>query len=84
MKQVDPSIKKKRTGELIALSNSMREEYKKRFYGRSLDVLFEEYSEKDKTNKGHTSNYLLVQVPGEKSFHNVVKTILYNDETSSD
>ena len=66
---VPPEIKKRRIRELLDLNLRLQKEYQSRFYGRTMDVLFEEYDPIRKRAKGHTSNYLLVEIPSEKDLH---------------
>lgn len=75
--QVDPTIKKERVHRLLTLSNELEEAYESRFIGQEIEVLFEEYDEETKINKGHTSNYLLVTVLCEKNLHNHIQKVLY-------
>ena len=75
--QVDPMIKKERVHRLLTLSNELEEAYESRFIGQEIEVLFEEYDEETKINKGHTSNYLLVTVLCEKNLHNHIQKVLY-------
>ncbi len=81
---LDPRIKKQRVGELLALSKSLRQEYESAFYGKKLEVLFEDYDEASKKARGHTSNYLLVSVPSDKPRHGTIETIAYESSVASD
>ena len=58
--QVDPQVKKERVHKLLALSAQLQNKYQSKFIGKELDVLFEEYDEKTKTYRGHSSNYIMV------------------------
>ena len=82
--QLDPSIKKERTHRLIELSKQLREEYKKQFIGKPLDVLFESYDEEKHIAYGHTPNYLLVGVNSPVSLTGEIKTIIFDSSISSD
>jgi hypothetical protein len=62
----------------------MREDYKQGFYGRKLPVLFEDFDEETHMAKGHTSNYLLVSIPSEKSLHGEVVDVTYDSSVASD
>lgn len=68
--QVPGDVKKDRVRRLLALSKELETEYMKKFIGKTLPVLMEvnrtEYS------LGHTSNYLLVKVPGEYQSEDLV------------
>ena len=68
--QVPGDVKKDRVRRLLALSKELETEYMKKFIGKTLPVLMEvnhtDYS------LGHTSNYLLVKVPGEYQSEDLV------------
>ena len=73
---IDPKIKKERTLRLIELSNELWDEYTNKFVGQEVEVLVEQYDDKNKVNIGHTSNYLEVKIPSkENSVGKIVKTI---------
>lgn len=84
LKDLSPEVKKDRVHRLLALSKKLRKQYEERFYGQKLEVLFEEYDPRSKTIQGHTSNYLLVRVPGEESARGTFAFVEYNSETASD
>ena len=84
LKDLDPSIKKARVHELLELSKKMREAYKERFYGKTMEILVEDYNEEKKMSTGHTSNYLLVQIPSEKPAHGSVESVIYNPSIAAD
>ena len=84
MKDLSPDIKKDRVHRLLSLSKKLREEYKKGFYGKELEVLFEEYDPVTKTIQGHTGNYLLVRVMGEESMRGTFGNVVFNSQVSSD
>ena len=58
--QIDGNIKEERSNRLINLSNENEIRYLRSYVGRVVEVLFEE--EKDGFIKGHTANYILVEV----------------------
>jgi threonylcarbamoyladenosine tRNA methylthiotransferase MtaB len=84
LKDTDPKVKTARVAELLTLSKQMREAYKQGFYGRKLPVLFEDFDEETHMAKGHTSNYLLVSIPSEKSLHGEVRDVTYDSSVASD
>ena len=84
LKDLSAEIKKDRVRRLLALSKKLRKQYEERFYGQSMEVLFEEYDESSKTLKGHTENYLLVTVPGEESQRNTFGFVTYDSKIASD
>ncbi len=82
--QVDPSIKKERVHRLLKLSKESREEYEKTFYGKTLEVLFEDYDKDKRIAYGHTSNYLKVQIESGRSLHGELLEVEYKKETAAD
>lgn len=84
LKDLPANIKKERNARLIELSKELREEYRKKFYGKELDVLFEECNEKEGVSYGHTSNFLLIKVPSESSLHGQIKKVIYTKENAAD
>ena len=74
--QIDPKVKKERVLRLIELSNKLWSEYEKQFIGKEVEVLVEQYDEKQHYNVGHTSNYLEVKIPSNTSkVGEIVKTV---------
>ncbi len=63
--------KKKRVKELLELSNTLEENFYKKFYGKTQDVLIEE--EKDGYFYGHTANYIMVKTKGDYKVHEIYK-----------
>ena len=63
--QIDGNIKEQRSNKLIELSDENENKHNEKYIGKTLDVLFEEYE--DGYFKGHTTNYIIVKVPGDKS-----------------
>ena len=71
-KQVDGNIKEERSSNLIELSNNNENKHNKEYIGKTVNVLFEEYE--DGAYKGHTTNYMMVEVP-EKNKKDVINHI---------
>lgn len=69
--QVTPEIKEERSKKLIELSDKNEKEYNQKYVGKEVEVLWEE--EKNGVYKGHTKNYVLVELTeqelGEKMEH---------------
>lgn len=61
--QIPEDLKKKRSHELLVLSERMSEEYRQGLVGREVDVLLEEPDE-DGDMAGFTKEYVRVSVPG--------------------
>ena len=62
--QVPPEIKEERSKKLIELSDKNEKEYNQEYVGKEVEVLWEE--EKNGIYKGHTKNYVLVEMPKEE------------------
>ena len=73
--QIDGKIKEERSSKLIELSDKNQNEYNEKYIGKEVKVLFEEY--KNGYFKGHTSNYIMVNVKEDKINENkIVNNIL--------
>ena len=84
--QVDGNIKEIRSNKLIELSNENENRHNEEYIGKKVKVLFEEYE--NGFFKGHTTNYIMVKVPGEAhradEFVNKIREVEIeknNDET---
>lgn len=75
--QIDGNIKEERSNKLIELSNQNENKHNEEYVGKKVKVLFEEYEEG--FFKGHTTNYIMVKVPGNASrvdeFVNKIKEV---------
>ena len=75
--QIDGVIKEKRSRKLIELSNKNENLKNEQYIGKTVKVLFEEY--KNGYYKGHTTNYMVVNVKEQKNkskeFINRIKEI---------
>lgn len=61
--QIDGNIKNKRSEDLIALGDRLMKEFNERFIGRTMSMLVEEESKKEKElMEGYTTNYIRVKV----------------------
>nr|MCR4562433.1 tRNA (N(6)-L-threonylcarbamoyladenosine(37)-C(2))-methylthiotransferase MtaB [Bacilli bacterium] len=83
-KDTSPEIKEKRVHELLSLSRELRDKYERRFYGRKMEVLFEEYDSIKHLAYGHTSNYLKVALPSDKDLHGQFLDVIYDESTKAD
>ena len=63
--QVDGNVANRRSEELIALGQKLKENYLEKYIGRKMYVLFESYL--DDYLYGYTSNYIKVKVKGDKN-----------------
>ncbi len=67
--KINGTEKKKRVNELIELSNKLENDFYKKFYGKTLKVLFEK--EIDGNFYGHTDNYIMVKTKGNYKVHEI-------------
>ena len=73
--QIDGKVKEERSSKLIELSDKNQNEYNEKYIGKEVKVLFEEY--KNGYFKGHTTNYIMVNVKEDKINENkIVNNIL--------
>lgn len=75
--QVSPEVKKERVNRLISLSEELEADYERRFIGRKVEVIFEEYDETSHFAIGHTSNYLVAKYPSPVAIHGQIKDIIF-------
>ena len=71
--QISPKLKEERSKVLIDLSHKNEKEYKERFLGRTVQVLFEQ--KEGEYLIGHTTNYLKVAVDFNKSLENTIQNV---------
>ena len=76
--KVDEHEKKERSRRLIEVSKELEIDYMKRFIGKNVEVLIEEY--KDGYSYGHTGNYLYVKIKGELSHNQMINVDLKDIE----
>ena len=69
--QIDGNIKKDRVKRLIDLSKELEIDYMNKFIDSEVEVLIE--TNEDGFSIGHTSNYLLVKVPGTYKQEDIIK-----------
>ena len=72
MKQVNDTVKKNRTHEVLELSDKLESEYYKKFIGKELEVLVEDGF------SGFTSNYIKVHLDKECEVNTFVKVKIDN------
>ncbi|MCQ2797597.1 MAG: tRNA (N(6)-L-threonylcarbamoyladenosine(37)-C(2))-methylthiotransferase MtaB [Bacilli bacterium] len=84
MKDTPPAVKKDRVHRLLDLSKKLRAEYESKYFGQELEVLFEDYDEKRHKARGHTGNYLLVEVDSDRSLHGEIKPVIYTMSNKAD
>lgn len=77
LKQVAPNLKKDRVHRLMELSSSLWENYLKRFEGQELSILIEDKDPVSHKWRGHSSNYILLEVEGENHFQGEIVSVPY-------
>jgi len=70
--QIDSDVKHERSKRLIALSETLEQDYAKKFLGKIVSVLIEQSS--DNSSNGFTSNYLKVKI-AEKIANNTIVSV---------
>ncbi len=70
--QVPPNIKEERSNILINMSNQNQILQNEKYIGKELEVLFEEEKE---YVQGHTTNYIIVEVPNVKNIENTFQKV---------
>ena len=59
--QISPEVKAKRVQTLLELSEKLKENYRKKFIGKELEVIIEEKDKETGLMRGHSSNYLMLE-----------------------
>lgn len=77
-KKVDEHEKKERSRRLIEVSKELEIDYMKKFIGKEVEVLIEEY--KDGYSYGHTGNYLYVKIKGELPHNEMINVTIKDIE----
>ena len=72
--QISPSVKAERVKRLMDLSLELEKAYEKRFFGKTLEVLFERFD--GEYNIGHTSNYLEIKQKSDVPMVGKIENIL--------
>lgn len=73
--QIEPQLKEERSKKLIELSDKNEKEYNSEYVGKRVEVLWEE--QKNEIYKGHTKNYVLVEMEAKpsKNKENVIESV---------
>ena len=73
--QIEPQLKEERSKKLIELSDKNEKEYNSEYVGKRVEVLWEE--QKNEIYKGHTKNYVLVEMEAKPSENkeNVIESV---------
>lgn len=75
--KVAPEVKKDRVSRLISLSNYLGQKYDNIFANRKIEFLFENYDQKRKAYRGHSSNYLETYYASEENLTGQIKVVPY-------
>lgn len=73
--QIDGNIKNGRSELLIKIAEEMSNEFKNKFIGLSLEVLFEENDNEEQICEGYTTNYIRTKVEADDSFVGQIKSV---------
>ena len=76
--KIDEHEKKERSRRLIEVSKELEIDYMKKFIGKEVEVLVEEY--KDGYSYGHTGNYLYVKINRELPHNEMINVTIKNIE----
>ena len=72
--QVSPEVKEQRSNLLLEMSDKNEAEYLNNYIGKEIQVLFEEKDNKG-FYKGHTTNYLMVEVKSNEELENQIRNV---------
>lgn len=72
--QVDGNIKKERSNRILKLSKKLNDEFLKKYIGRRVEVMFENYT--DGILTGYTPNYIKVKVEGENNLCGTIQDVV--------
>lgn len=78
---VKKSVKEERSRRLIDLSQKMEKNFRQKFLGETVEVLFEEKTDIN-TYEGLTGNYMKVAASSGENLHNKLVTVILKDNTS--
>ena len=80
--QVSGTQKEERSNCLLNLSDKNEEDYQKKYIDLKVDVLFEEFV--DGYYKGHTANYIMVNVKSDENLVNKIKSVMIKEIKSNE
>ncbi|HHW01541.1 MAG TPA: tRNA (N(6)-L-threonylcarbamoyladenosine(37)-C(2))-methylthiotransferase MtaB [Thermoanaerobacterales bacterium] len=75
---VKKSVKDERTHRLIDLSRELERNFRQKFLGKTVEVLFEEKIDNN-TYEGLTGNYMKVAVSSEENLHNKLEQVILRE-----
>jgi threonylcarbamoyladenosine tRNA methylthiotransferase MtaB len=70
--QVENNKKDRRSSIMCTLSDDISHERNKKYIGKTVEVLFEQESDRNGYYQGYTKNYILVKAKGKKTFINQI------------
>ena len=81
--QISPQIKSRRSKELIALGEKKKQEYRRTFIGKTVEVLIEDEitQEGQRRLAGYTKEYVKVSVKSEENLKNCIVSVEIRDES---
>ena len=71
--QIDGKIKEERSNKLIELSDENEKEYNQKYIGKEVEVLLEE--REGEYLKGHTTNYMVVEMKTNENLENTIQKV---------
>lgn len=78
--QISPQNKKQRVDQLLKVSDELNRNYLSRFNGQKIEVLFEDFNQKEKKYRGHTSNYLEIKMSSPTDLCGKIVLVSYNNQ----
>ncbi|MDI3481148.1 MAG: threonylcarbamoyladenosine tRNA methylthiotransferase MtaB [Tepidanaerobacteraceae bacterium] len=80
-KPVKKSIKEERSRRLINLSQDLEKDFRQKFLGQTVEVLFEQETDMG-TYEGLTGNYMKVEASARKNIHNKLLPVILRENAS--
>lgn len=78
---VKKAVKEERAHRLISLSKELERNFRKKFLGRTMEVLFEEAVDEN-AYEGYTENYMKVVASSRENLHNRILPVLLKQNSS--
>lgn len=72
--QIDGNVKKQRSGEVLKISKDLNSKFLKKYIGKKVQVLFENYT--DGILTGYTPNYIKVKTKGDNSLCGTIQDVV--------
>lgn len=72
--QIDGNVKKQRSGEVLKISKDLNSKFLKKYIGKKVQVLFENYT--DGILTGYTPNYIKVKTKGDNALCGTIQDVV--------